>query len=33
LAPFSGRPISSAIEALLTKLVNWQSSVSPIFFL
>jgi hypothetical protein len=30
LAPFSSRPISSAVEALLTKVVNWQSSVSPI---
>jgi hypothetical protein len=30
LAPFSGRPISGAVEALLTKVINTQSSVSPI---
>ncbi len=29
-APFGSRPIGSAIEALLTKVVNWQSSVLPI---
>jgi hypothetical protein len=23
-APFGGRPISGAVEALLTKVVNWQ---------
>ncbi len=27
---FGGRPISGAVEALLTKVVNRQSSVSPI---
>jgi hypothetical protein len=26
LAPFGGRPISSTVEALLTKVVNWQYS-------
>jgi hypothetical protein len=30
LAPFSGRPICGAVEARLTKVVNWQSSISPI---
>jgi hypothetical protein len=31
LAPFGGRPIGGVIlEALLTKFVNWQSSVMPI---
>jgi hypothetical protein len=30
LAPFGGRPISGAVEALLTKVVNWWSSVSLI---
>jgi hypothetical protein len=30
LAPFSGRPIVGAVEALLTKVINRQSSVSPI---
>ncbi len=30
LAPFSGRPIGAAVEALLTKVFNRQSSVSPI---
>jgi hypothetical protein len=30
LPPFGGRPIGSAIEALLTKAANWQSSVLPI---
>jgi hypothetical protein len=30
LAPFSGRPISGAVEALLTKVVNQRLSVSPI---
>jgi hypothetical protein len=30
LAPFGGRPIGGAIEALLTKAINWQSSVLPI---
>jgi hypothetical protein len=29
-APIRGRPIGAAVEALLTKVVNWQSSVSPI---
>jgi hypothetical protein len=29
-AIFSGRPIGGAIEALLTKVVNQRSSVSPI---
>jgi hypothetical protein len=29
-APFNGRPISGAIEALLTKFIYPQSSVSPI---
>jgi hypothetical protein len=32
LAPFRGRPIGGAFEALLTKFVNRQSSVSPIVF-
>jgi hypothetical protein len=32
LAPFGGRPIGSAVEVLLTKVVNWQSSVSLILF-
>jgi hypothetical protein len=27
LAPFSGRPIGGAVEALLTKVINWQSLV------
>jgi hypothetical protein len=27
LAPFGGRTIRGAVEALLTKVVNWQSSV------
>jgi hypothetical protein len=27
LAPFGSRPIRGAIEALMTKFVNWQSSV------
>jgi hypothetical protein len=27
LAPFGSRPIDSTIEALLTKVVNWRSSV------
>jgi hypothetical protein len=26
-ATFGGRPISSAVEVLLTKVVDWQSSV------
>jgi hypothetical protein len=30
LAPFGSRPIGSAVEALLTKIVNWQLSVLPI---
>ncbi len=30
LAPFGGRPIGSTVEALLTKVVNRQSSVSPV---
>jgi hypothetical protein len=30
LAIFGGRPIGGAIEALLTKVINWKSSVSPI---
>jgi hypothetical protein len=30
LAPFSSRPIGVAVEVLLTKVVNWQSSVLPI---
>jgi hypothetical protein len=30
LAPFGGRPISSAIEGLLTKILNQQSSALPI---
>jgi hypothetical protein len=30
LAPFGGRPIGGTVEALLTKVVNQQSSVSPI---
>jgi hypothetical protein len=29
-APFSGRPMSSAVEVLSTKFVNQQSSVLPI---
>jgi hypothetical protein len=33
LAPFGGRPINNAVEVLLTKVVNWQLSVSPIVFL
>jgi hypothetical protein len=35
LAPFDGGPIGGAVEALLTKVINRQSSVSPIvvFFL
>jgi hypothetical protein len=32
LATFGSRPIGSAIEVLLTKVVNWQLSVSPIVF-
>jgi hypothetical protein len=27
LASFSGRPIGSAVEVLLTKVINWQLSV------
>ncbi len=27
LAPFGSRPIGGAVEALLTQVVNWQSSV------
>jgi hypothetical protein len=27
LTPFGGRLIGAAVEALLTKVVNWQSSV------
>jgi hypothetical protein len=30
LAIFGGRPTSAAVETLLTKFVNWQSSVLPI---
>jgi hypothetical protein len=30
LAPFGDRPIGGAVEALLTNVVNRQSSVSPI---
>jgi hypothetical protein len=30
LAILGGRQIGAAVEALLTKAVNWQSSVSPI---
>jgi hypothetical protein len=30
LTPFGGRPIGSAVEALLTKVINWQLSVLPI---
>jgi hypothetical protein len=30
LAPFGGRPIGGAVEALLTKVLNHQSSVLPI---
>jgi hypothetical protein len=30
LAPFDGRPIGGAVEVLLTKVVNRQSSVLPI---
>ena len=30
MAPFGGRPIGAAIEALLTKVVNWGLSVLPI---
>jgi hypothetical protein len=30
LSSFSGRPIGGAVEALLTKIVNWQLSVLPI---
>jgi hypothetical protein len=30
LGPFGSRPIGGTIEALLTKVVNQQSSVSPI---
>jgi hypothetical protein len=29
-APFGGRPIGGTVEVLLTKFVNWQSSVLPI---
>jgi hypothetical protein len=29
-APFGGRPIGSAVEVLLTKVINWRSSVSLI---
>jgi hypothetical protein len=29
LAPFRSRLIGGAVEALLTKVVNWQLSVSP----
>jgi hypothetical protein len=32
LAPFGGRPIGGVVEALLTKDINWGSSVSPIVF-
>ncbi len=31
-APFSGRPIGAAVEALLTIVVNWRSVLSPIGF-
>jgi hypothetical protein len=32
-APFlGGRPISGTVEALSTKVVNWQLSVLPIVF-
>jgi hypothetical protein len=31
LAPFGGRPISSAVEMLLTKVINRQSSVLLIY--
>jgi hypothetical protein len=30
LAPFGGRQIGGAVEALLTKVINRRSSVSPI---
>jgi hypothetical protein len=30
LAPFGGRPIGGAVEALLTKAIIWQLSVAPI---
>jgi hypothetical protein len=30
LAPYGGRPVSGAIEVLLTKVVYRQSAVSPI---
>jgi hypothetical protein len=30
LDPFGGRPINGTVEALLTKVINWQSSVLPI---
>jgi hypothetical protein len=33
LAPFGGRPISNAIEVLLTKGINCLSSVLQIVFL
>jgi hypothetical protein len=29
LAPFGGRPIGGTVEALLTKVINRQLSVSP----
>jgi hypothetical protein len=29
-APFGGRPIGGAVEVLLTKVINWQMSVSSI---
>jgi hypothetical protein len=32
LASFSNKLIGGVVEALLTKVVNWQSSVSPIVF-
>jgi hypothetical protein len=30
LASFGDSPIGGAVEVLLTKVVHWQSSVSPI---
>jgi hypothetical protein len=32
LAPFYGRPIGSAVEVLLTKVIHWRLSVLPIVF-
>jgi hypothetical protein len=32
LSPFGGRPIGTAVEVLLTKVVNQPLSVSPIVF-